>query len=197
MQRTIPALPYSTKALEPYISARTVEIHYEKHHKGYLKKLEKKTRGRPEADRELEELILTAEGDLFNDAAQVWNHDFYWKSMKPEGGGTPEPTTLAALTETFGSLSRFKKELADAANGEFGSGWAWLVRTKEGRLEVRKSSDAENPLRDGHVPLLTIDVWEHAYYLDYQNDRSQYVEDFLDYLINWDFLAKNLRGVQR
>lgn len=197
MKRTLSALPYPTKALEPYISARTVEIHYEKHHKGYLKKLEKQTRGRPEADRELEELILTAEGDLFNDAAQVWNHDFYWKSMKPGGGGTPEPTTLAALRETFGSLFGFKKEFADAANSEFGSGWAWLVRTREGRLEVLKSSDAQNPLRDGHLPLLTIDVWEHAYYLDYQNDRSQYVADFLDYLINWEFLAKNLRGVRR
>jgi len=157
----------------------------------------KKTRGRPEGDRELEELLLTAERDLFNDAAQVWNHAFYWKSMKPRGGGTPEPKTLAAIKETFGSLSRFKKEFADAANGEFGSGWAWLVRSKQAKLEVLKSSDAENLLRDGHVPPLTLDVWEHAYYLDYPNDRSQYVQDFLDYLINWDLLARNLRDLQR
>jgi superoxide dismutase, Fe-Mn family len=188
----VPHLPYAKDALAPHIGARTVELHYEKHHKGYLAKLEKIVRGKPEAERDLEDLIRTADGDLFNNAAQVWNHTFYWRCMRPGGGGRPERALLDVLTDTFGRFEDFQQRFADAAIGEFGSGWAWLVKDEHGRLRVQNSSDAENPLQHGFTPLLTLDVWEHAYYLDYQNERARYVKSFLDHLVNWDFVAENL-----
>jgi Fe-Mn family superoxide dismutase len=190
----IPKLPYAVDALAPHVSARTVEIHYEKHHKGYLEKLRRQIEGKPEADRALEDLIRTSEGGVFNNAAQVWNHTFYWRSMTPDGGGRPSGAIRDALEAGFGSFEDFKQRFGEAANGEFGSGWAWLVLAPSGRLQVISSSDAENPLQTGHTPLLTLDVWEHAYYLDYQNERARYVEGFLDHLANWKFAAENLEA---
>ena len=192
MQLTIPPLPYPKHALEPHLSRETLELHYEKHHKGYLSKLKKAIEGKPEAEKSLEELIRTSTGDLFNNAAQVWNHGFYWMSLDPEGGGKPEPELLHVIESSFGSFDRFRTAFRDAAVGEFGSGWAWVVRGPDGGLAVRSSSDAENPLQLGLVPLLTLDVWEHAYYVDYRNERARYVDAFLDHLVNWSFLASNL-----
>jgi Fe-Mn family superoxide dismutase len=190
----IEPLPYAHDALEPVIGARTLEIHYGKHHQGYLRKLNAATEGKPEADRSLEELIRSADGDLFNNAAQVWNHSFYWRSMKPGGGTKPEGPLLDAIAGGFGSFENLKRELAEAAKGEFGSGWAWLVLGGDGRLRVQSSSDAENPLQRNLVPLLTIDVWEHAYYLDHQNDRAAYVEGVIENLLDWDFARENLKA---
>lgn len=192
MEFEIPDLPYAKQALEPHISKQTLETHYEKHHKGYLAKLKKEIEGKPEADRSLEDLIRTSEGKVFNFAAQVWNHSFYWRSMQPDGGGKPAGDLLAKLDEAFGSVDDFKQAFADAATGEFGSGWAWLVVDPNGRLRVRSSSDADNPLGSGQVPLLTIDVWEHAYYLDYQNRRPDFVSAYLDHVVNWEFVEANL-----
>ncbi len=192
MKFEIPPLPYAKDALAPHVGAETVELHYEKHHKGYLDKLRKAIEGKPEADASLEDLIRTQHGDVFDNAAQVWNHTFYWMSMRPDGGGDPSAELRERLERAFGSVDAFRREFAGAANGEFGSGWAWLVQDAKGRLSVRKSSDAENPLQRGLEPLLTIDVWEHAYYLDYRNERARYVEAFVDHLINWGFVASNL-----
>lgn len=193
MEFEIPPLPYAKDALEPHVSAETLELHYEKHHRGYLDKLRKGIEGKPEAEKSLEDLIQSASGDVFNNAAQVWNHSFYWMSMHPDGGGEPEEAAITGLIDSsFGSYDAFREAFADAANGEFGSGWAWLVRDPAGRLRVRSSSDADNPLRKNLVPLLTLDVWEHAYYVDYRNERARYVDAFLDHLLNWDFVAANL-----
>jgi len=192
MKIHVPPLPYPKDALAPTLGPRTLELHYEKHHKGYLAKVQKMLAGKPEADGELEDLIRTADGALFDNAAQVWNHTFYWRSMRPRGGGPPEPALRDVLESAFGSFDEFRRRFAEAANGEFGSGWAWLVKDKYGRLRVQSSTDAQNPIREGFVPLLTCDVWEHAYYLDYQNERSRYVEGFLDQLVNWEFVAENL-----
>jgi Fe-Mn family superoxide dismutase len=192
MKFEVPDLPFAKDALEPHIGAETVELHYEKHHKGYMKKLEKAIAGKPEAERSLEELIRNASGDVFDNAAQVWNHTFYWQSLSPDGGGDPAGELANAIEAAFGSLDAFRDEFTDAATGEFGSGWAWLVLDGSGRLCVRSSSDAENPIQHGHRPLLTLDVWEHAYYLDYKNERARYVEAFLEYLVNWEFAAENL-----
>jgi Fe-Mn family superoxide dismutase len=188
----VPALPYAKDALAPQISARTVDVHYEKHHKGYLRKLLAIIRDKPEERMDLEALIRGSQGDLFNNAAQVWNHSFYWRSMRPDGGGAPPPRLRERIAQAFGSVDAFKREFAAAANGEFGSGWAWLVKDANGRLRVLNSDDAENPLQHDFVPLLTLDVWEHAYYLDYQSERDRYVRGFLDHLMNWDFVASNL-----
>jgi len=192
MKYEIPPLPYPKNALAPHIGAETVELHYEKHHKGYLEKLNKLVRGKPEAAQSLEELIQTARGDVFNNAAQLWNHNFYWLSLQPQGGGKPADELAKRIDESFGSYVGFRAQFAEAANGEFGSGWTWLVKGVGGKLFVCNSNDAENPLQRDLVPLLTLDVWEHAYYLDYRNERKRYVEQFLDYLLNWDFVAANL-----
>ena len=196
MKFEVPPLPYAIDALEPHIGKRTVEIHYEKHHKGYLTKLEKAL-GRREKPRTLEACILHSSGDVYNFAAQVWNHTFYWRCMTPNGGGSPGGALRGALEGAFGSVDDFKHELAEAAIGEFGSGWAWLVVDGSGRLAVRNSDDAENPMQEGQTPLLTIDVWEHAYYLDYQNRRADYVTAFLDRLVDWNFVAKTLEVANR
>ena len=192
MKFEIDPLPYPKNALAPFIGAETVDLHYEKHHKGYLEKLEKLVRGKPEADESLEDLIRTARGDVFNNAAQVWNHNFYWLSMRPGGGGEPTGELATRIDESFGSYIEFRAQFAAAAVGEFGSGWTWLVQGPSGGLVVCNSNDAENPLQRDLVPLLTLDVWEHAYYLDYRNERARYVEKFLDHLLNWDFVATNL-----
>jgi Fe-Mn family superoxide dismutase len=195
MKFEIVKLPYPKNALEPHLGAETVELHYEKHHRGYLEKLRKQIEGKPEAERSLEDLVRTTSGGVFNNAAQVWNHDFYWQCLAPDGGGEPGGALLEKIRGAFGSVDDFRREFAEAANGEFGSGWAWLVADGRGRLSVRNSSDAENPLQRDLVPLLTLDVWEHAYYLDYRNERARYVDAFLDHLLNWKFVEANLAAL--
>ncbi len=194
MKLELPPLPYTEAALDPYLSARTVHEHYEKHHAGYLHKLSKLIQGKPEEKLSLEELIRTSTGDVFNNAAQVWNHDFYWRSMKPGGGGRPGKDLCALLVESFGSVATCKARIAEAATDQFGSGWAWLVQDSRGKLRVESSANAENPLQNGFVPLLALDVWEHAYYLDYQSERDRYVRGFLDHLVDWEFVAENLES---
>jgi Fe-Mn family superoxide dismutase len=191
MRFELPPLPYEKSALEPHISARTLEFHYEKHHRGYLDKLKKAIGDTPRAEMSLVQIIRESEGDVFNLAAQVWNHSFYWDSMRPGGGGEPTGELASAIERDFGDYATFAKQFAAAANGEFGSGWGWLVLSRQGTLAVINSSDAENPLQSGQTPLLTVDVWEHAYYLDYQNERDKYVSGFVDHLINWDFAERN------
>jgi len=192
MKFELPTLPYDYAALEPHIGARTLELHYSKHHQGYMNKLEKAVAGTEAANADLEYLVRHAEGEVFNNAAQVWNHSFYWNSMAARGGGKPDGNLTARIQRDIGGLDAFKREFAEIAGGEFGSGWAWLVESPDGVLEILSTTDAENPLTDGYHPLLTLDVWEHAYYLDYQQDRSRYIEAFLDHLINWNFAQHNL-----
>jgi Fe-Mn family superoxide dismutase len=192
----LPPLPYAENALEPVISAKTISFHYGKHHKAYIDKVLAMTKGTPMAEESLEKIVAAAAADpakqaLFNNAAQAWNHAFYWNSMKPGGGGAPEGKLLEKVTADMGGIEKLKKELADAAAGQFGSGWAWLV-VDGGKLKVEKTQNADNPLVHGKTPLLTIDVWEHAYYLDYQNKRPDYISGVIDKLLNWEFAAKNL-----
>lgn len=191
----LPPLPYAENALEPVISARTISFHYGKHHQGYVNKLNKQVEGTPLAEQPLEAVIkATANPDqtaIFNNAAQVWNHTFYWNSLKPKGGGKPTGALAEMIDKSFGGFEQFKAEFAKAATGQFGSGWAWLVKDGD-KLAVVKTGNADNPLVHGQKPLLTVDVWEHAYYLDYQNRRAEYVTAVLDGLINWDFAAQNL-----
>jgi superoxide dismutase, Fe-Mn family len=192
----LPPLPYEQSALQPVISANTLSFHYGKHHKAYVDTLNKLITGTEFSDMPLEKIIraTASQADhvaIFNNAAQTWNHTFYWHSLKPKGGGEP-PATLKRLMEaSFGSVDACKKELASAAVGQFGSGWAWLVLDGE-KLKVVKTGNANTPLTQAAKPLLTIDVWEHAYYLDYQNRRADYVKAVLDTLINWEFAAENL-----
>jgi superoxide dismutase, Fe-Mn family len=190
----LPPLPYAKTALAPHLSEETFNYHYEKHHKAYVDNLNKLTEGKPEAGKSLEDLIKTTEGSVFNNAAQVWNHTFYWHSMKQGGGGKPVGPLAEAINRDFGSFDKFKEEFAQAAATQFGSGWAWLVKSRDGKLKVVKTGNADNPMRAGDTPLLTIDVWEHAYYIDYRNLRPKYIDTFLSYLANWDFAAKNLAG---
>jgi Fe-Mn family superoxide dismutase len=192
----IPPLPYPNDALQPVLSATALEVHYEKHHKGYVEKLRKLIEGTPQEKHSLLTLVHTSDGDVFNNAAQVWNHSFFWRCMRPRGGGVPERPLLDELEAHFGSFSRFRTEFADAANQQFGSGWAWLVQEPSGALEVYGTSDAENPIRRGAAPLLTLDVWEHAYYLDYRNERARFVDGFLDRLVDWSFAAANLAAAR-
>jgi superoxide dismutase, Fe-Mn family len=189
----LPPLPYPKDALEPYISTKTLSFHYDKHHHAYVDSLNKAIHGTEDEGKDLETLIATSQGDVYNNAAQTWNHTFYWNSLKPDGGGEPNDDLAIFLKQEFGSVKNFRTQLADAAKGKFGSGWAWLVLDARGCLAVINSSDADNPLRMNLIPLVTIDVWEHAYYLDYQNRRDTYVEAVLDRLLNWDFIAANIR----
>jgi len=198
-QKTAPhmlaRLPYAENALEPAITARTIGFHYGKHHKGYVDNLNKLVAGTEYADLPLEKIITATAGRaeraaVFNNAAQAWNHTFYWKSMRPKGGGEPPAALKQKIEASFGGLDTCKKELANAAVSQFGSGWAWLVRDGD-KLRVVKTANAEVPLTSGMKPLLVIDVWEHAYYLDYQNRRADYVNGVLDKLINWEFALQN------
>jgi Fe-Mn family superoxide dismutase len=191
MKFELPALPYPINALEPHISAETLEFHHGKHHRAYMTNLEKLLAGKPEAGQSLEEIILGASGPLFDNAAQVWNHTFYWNSMKPGGGGEPKGALAAAITRDFGGFAQFREAFTKSALGQFGSGWAWLVKSADGKLQVTKTSNADLPLRHKQTALLTCDVWEHAYYIDYRNLRAKYVETFLTSLVNWDFAARN------
>jgi Fe-Mn family superoxide dismutase len=192
MRPTLPPLPYAKDALEPYMSGLTLEVHYEKHHRGYADKLAKLVAGKPEEQATLDQLIRTADGAIYDNAAQVWNHTFFWHSLKAEPS-RPEGELLSAIERCFGQVSECKRRLAEAAAGHFGSGWAWLVVDPRDRLQVVATHDAENPLRGGAQPLLTIDVWEHAYYLDFLNDRERYVQGVVDHLLDWEFAAENLR----
>ena len=194
----LPPLPYPENALAPIISAETVSYHYGKHHKGYLDNLNKLVAGTELSDLSLEKIItVTAEKPdkiaMFNNAAQAWNHAFYWNSLKPNGGGEPPAMLKQKIEASFGSVEAFKKELATAATSQFGSGWAWLVLDGD-KLKVVKTGNADVPFTKGMKPLVTIDVWEHAYYLDYQNRRADYVNGVLDKLINWEFAARNLNS---
>ncbi len=191
MEHKLPELPYAMNALEPYISQETLEYHYGKHHATYVTNLNKLIQGTEFEDASLEEIIRKATGGIFNNAAQVWNHTFYWNSMSPNGGGDPSGALADALVENFGSIDAFREQFSQTAVTTFGSGWAWLVKTPEGKLEVMSTSNAGNPMTDGKTPLLTCDVWEHAYYIDYRNARPKYVEAFWN-LVNWDFAASNL-----
>lgn len=191
----LPPLPYAENALEPVISARTIGFHYGKHHKGYVDKLNELVVGTEYADLPLEQIVAGSAGKpenaaIFNNAAQIWNHTFYWKSMKPNGGGAPPAALKQKMEASFGSVEACKKELAAAAVSQFGSGWAWLVLDGD-TLKVVKTGNAEVPLTKGMKPLLTIDVWEHAYYLDYQNRRADYVNTVLEKLVNWEFALQN------
>jgi Fe-Mn family superoxide dismutase len=191
----LPELPYASDALEPHISANTFSYHHGKHHNAYVQKLNGLIEGTDLANKTLEEIILATAGDaskagVFNNAAQVWNHTFYWNSMTPNGGGEPSGALAAKIQEDFGSFSDFVEAFKDAGATQFGSGWAWLL-LKDGKLSVTKTPNAETPLTDGAVPLLTMDVWEHAYYLDYQNRRPDYISVFLEKLVNWKFAADN------
>ena len=185
-----PPLPYPKDALAPHLSAEHFDFHYGKHHKAYLDKLNELTAGKPEEKKSLEELIKPTEGVLFNQAAQVWNHTFYWNCLKKGGGGAPTGKLADAIKKDFGSFDDFKKKFSEAGMTQFGSGWAWLV-FKGGKLEIAKTPNAECPLKGGATPILTCDVWEHAYYIDYRNARAKFLETFLASLANWDFATKN------
>ena len=193
---SLPPLPYADTALDPVITANTLGFHYGKHHKAYVDNLNKLVAGTPHADSSLEAIIMAtagrpADAGLFNNAAQIWNHTFYWNSLRQGGGGAPGKALAGRIEADFGSLDNLKKELTQAAVTQFGSGWAWLVE-KDGKLAVTKTANADTPLVHGQKPLLTIDVWEHAYYLDFQNRRPDYVAAVLDKLIDWGFAEDNL-----
>jgi Fe-Mn family superoxide dismutase len=191
----LPALPYEKNALEPHISAETLDFHHGKHHNAYVTKLNELTAGKPEEKQSLEEIIKNAgPGVLFNQAAQVWNHTFYWHSLSPNGGGAPSGDLAAAIDAKWGSFDKFKEAFNAKAVGNFGSGWTWLVKTADG-LDIVNTDDADTPVAhaNGGKPLLTCDVWEHAYYIDYRNARPKYLEAFWA-LVNWEFAAKNFAG---
>lgn len=195
MAFTLPDLPYPKDALAPYLSQETLEYHHDKHHNAYVTNLNGLIEGTDLAAKSLEEIILASDGGVFNNAAQVWNHTFFWQGMKPGGGGEPSGDLAAAIERDFGSLDAFKTEFTQAAVTQFGSGWAWLV-DDGGKLKVMKTSNADLPMKHGQTALLTIDVWEHAYYIDYRNLRPKWVETFLSDLVNWDFVAQNLAALR-
>lgn len=188
---TLPELPYAIDALAPAISRETLEFHWGKHHQTYVNNLNNLVEGTDWAEKSLEDIILGAEGGLFNNAAQVYNHTFFWSSMTPQGGGEPKGALKDALVATWGSVEAFVKAFSDAAAGNFGSGWTWLVKDADGKLSILNTSNADTPIRHGLKPLLTIDVWEHAYYIDYRNARPVFIKAFFDKLVNWAFVEEN------
>jgi len=190
MDFTLKPLPYSKNALEPALGRQTVTLHYEKHHAGYLHKLKKLLDDKPEASESLEWIICASDGPVFDNAAQVWNHDFYWRSMHPDGGGNPSGELASVVDEAFGGIDAFRQAFLEAGEAHFGSGWLWLVSDR-GHLGVTTTPDADLPLRYGGVALLAVDLWEHAYYLDYRNERRRYLEAYLDRLANWEFASTN------
>ena len=192
MAFTLPNLPYDKDALAPHISPETLEYHHGKHHKAYVDTLNQLLEGKPEANKTLEEIILSSEGPVFNNAAQIWNHTFYWHSMKANGGGAPTGDLAAAITRDFGSFDKFKEEFTNAGVTQFGSGWAWLV-LEGGKLKVTKTPNGSNPLATGEGKvLLAADVWEHSYYLDFRNRRPDYLQNFLDVLANYEYAEAQL-----
>ena len=193
MAFTLPELPYSTDALAPHISVETLQFHHGKHHAAYVNNLNKFVEADSAlAGKSLEEIIGIAEGGVFNNAAQVWNHTFYWSSLSPNGGGEPTGEVADLLTKNFGSVANYKDEFSAAAAGQFGSGWAWLVEKADGSIAIETTANAGTPLTTGDTPLLTCDVWEHAYYVDYRNARPAYIKAFWN-IVNWDSIAQNLK----
>lgn len=186
----LPPLPYAQDALEPHISAETLSYHYGKHHNTYVVKLNGLIKGTPFADKSLEEIIKSSEGGVFNNAAQVWNHTFYWNCLAPNAGGKPTGELAAVIDATFGSFEAFQEKFNDMAVNNFGSSWTWLVKNTDGSLEIVNTSNAATPMTNGQTALLTCDLWEHAYYIDYRNLRPDYLNGFWQ-LVNWDFVAKN------
>ena len=199
MSFVLPELPYERDALEPHISARTMDFHYGKHHKAYVDKLNKAIEGSRYDNMQLEEVIKASyenkDTQVFNNAAQAWNHTFFWNCMKAGGGGAPEGGLADRLEKQFGGIDGFRTRFKEAAVGQFGSGWAWLAAGKDG-LSIVSTSDANSPITWEATPLLTLDVWEHAYYLDYQNSRDKFVDAFLDHLLNWEFAEQNLAAFE-
>lgn len=190
MIHQLPTLPYAMDALAPHISKETLEYHYGKHHKTYVDNLNKLIPGTEFENKSLEDIIKISTGGIFNNAAQIWNHTFYWFCLAPNAGGEPTGKLADAINAAFGSFATFKEKFSSTAATTFGSGWAWLVKNKEGKLEIVSTSNAATPLTTDNIPLLTCDVWEHAYYIDYRNARVQYIEHFWN-LVNWEFVAKN------
>ena len=193
MAFTLPPLPYEKNALAPHISAETLEYHYGKHHQAYVTNLNKLVEGKAEANKSVDDIIRSSEGGLFNNAAQIWNHTFYWHCMKPNGGGQPTGDLADAIKRDFGSFEKFSEEFANAATTQFGSGWAWLVLGSDRKLSVTKTGNADLPMKHGQTALMTIDVWEHAYYIDYRNARPKYVEVFMKSLVNWNWAQEQLK----
>ncbi|HEY0836410.1 MAG TPA: superoxide dismutase [Azospirillum sp.] len=192
----LPPLPYAYDALEPYMSSQTLHLHHDKHHQTYVTNLNNLTKDSPLANASLEEVVKQVAGDaskvaIFNNAGQVWNHTFYWQCMKKDGGGAIPSELEKRIVDAFGSVDKFKEEFSQAAITQFGSGWAWLYLDGE-TLKIGKTGNADTPLAHGHKPLLTVDVWEHAYYVDYQNRRADFVKAYIDSLVNWEFVAKQL-----
>lgn len=187
----LPDLPYEMDALEPHLSKETLEYHYGKHHQAYVTNLNKLVEGTAQANASLEDLIRNASGGIFNNAAQIWNHSFYWQCLSPNGGGEPTGALLKKIEAKFGSFLEFKEKFSTLAATTFGSGWAWLVKNNNGDLELVSTSNAGNPMTQNQTPLLTCDVWEHAYYIDYRNARPKYIDAFWS-LVNWTFVEENL-----
>lgn len=193
MEHKLPPLPYAKDALSPFISAETLEYHHDKHHAGYVNNLNKLIPGTEFAEKSLEEIIQTASGGIFNNAAQIWNHTFYWSCLTPKVGGDPKEELAKAIAANFESLATLKTRFNESALSLFGSGWTWLVKDKNGKLAIVNTSNADNPIKLGQKPLLTCDMWEHAYYIDYRNARAKYLESFWQ-IVNWDFITKNFLG---
>ena len=194
MSIQLPALPYARDALAPHISEETIDYHYGKHHQAYVNNLNAAIEGSDLADASLEDIIRASEGGQFNNAAQVWNHTFYWNSLSPNGGGAPSGDLATAIDGAFGSFDEFKTKFTASAGGNFGSGWTWLVKNADGGLEILNTGNAGTPVTDPSItPLLTVDVWEHAYYVDYRNARPEYLKNFWE-IANWEFAAKNFSG---
>lgn len=188
----LPPLPYAKDALQPVISAETFEYHHGKHHAAYVSKLNDAIANTPNEKKSLEEIIRGADGALFNNAAQTWNHTFFWNCMKPKGGGKPAGDVAAAIDRDFGGFDKFREQFVETAVKQFGSGWAWLV-AEGGKLKITSTANADLPMKHGQTALFTVDVWEHAYYIDYKNARPKFVEAVVDSLANWDFVAENLK----
>ncbi|MEN9762795.1 MAG: hypothetical protein RI906_2621 [Pseudomonadota bacterium] len=191
MEHTLPALPYATDALAPHMSKETFEYHYGKHHQAYATNLNNLIKGTEFENASLEDIVRKSSGGMFNNAAQVWNHSFFWNCMKPNGGGEPAGALGAAITAKWGSYAAFKEAFTKSAVGNFGSSWTWLVKKADGSVDIVNTSNAATPLSGADKPLLTIDLWEHAYYIDYRNARPKFVETYLNHLVNWDFAARN------
>ena len=191
MAHQLPELPFGPNDLEPFLSAETLEYHHGKHHKAYVDNLNNLTAETPQEGAALEDLIRTADGGVFNNAAQVWNHSFYWNCLRGGGGDSPSAAFEAKLTQAFGSFDAFREQFTQAAVARFGSGWAWLVKNPDGSLAITTTANAENPMREGATPLLTCDVWEHAYYIDFRNARPKYLAEFWGW-VNWEFVESNV-----
>ena len=193
MKHTLPTLPYSKDALAPYVSAETMEFHHDKHHKAYVDKLNQLMKGTEFENAALEDIVRRSKGKIFNNAAQHWNHSFFWQCMAPKAGGNPTGELAQAIDRSFGSFDQFKQKFSKEAEELFGTGWTWLVRGDDGSLTIEPLEDANTPIASGKRAVLTLDVWEHAYYIDYRNRRPDFIGAFWN-IVNWDFVAKNCAG---